>query len=626
MLGPNVGSRTIRFRATNAGGTSPNAQIVINVVAKPTATITASSTSICGNDSVTLTANSGNGFTYFWSPGGQTTQSIKTATPGNYTVRVTNPGNCSVTSAVTTLTGGGAKPQVSLTLSKDTICSVDSVLLTATPGMDYYKFSINGNVIDSTISNTKWVKGISGTSAILGVKGYVGICASDAAEKLVRINTRPQAPMISCGPFTSSSVTFNIAANNPEVSLDSGKTWAAANQGAFHFVSGLTPNTQVNLLARYPVSGPCLYSNVSSKTCAAANCPTFSLQVNVPQYVCERNSGGFPVVNLKVIPSIPLTNPYFSYKSTNTPLILPGGYVKSDSINFQYIMSVGVNMKIQISVLDSASPLCPAKDTVITVSFRSKPNISVITSQQAFCHGDSVTFRLSANTGPVYPSAAYFQDSILIGSNTRQNAFAVGPFAVHPKFADGSKIYAMITDTVANCSFKTNELTLLVKPKPAVGFTSSTFNLNIELNDTSSQTVSRAWFIEGDSLPSPARKYFYTFKNPGSNPVKMKGVSSFGCVSEIEKTLQITATGLNNLGDALQVSMYPNPAKDHVIIDWADKAQTLSLSLMDINGRTLLQRNIQKGEQLDITPFASGIYLIQLSDGKQISQRKLQIQ
>jgi hypothetical protein len=628
VLGPNVGSRTIRFRATNAGGTSPNAQIVINVVAKPTATITASSTSICGNDSVTLTANAGNGFTYFWSPGGQTTQSIKTATPGNYTVRVTNPGNCSVTSAVTTLTGGGAKPQVSLILSKDTICSTDSVLLTASSGMDYYKFSVNGNVIDSSTSNTKWMKGFTNSPLILGVKGYVGICASDAAERLLQISQKPQAPIINCGPFTSSSVTFDIMANNAEVSLDSGKTWNAANQGRTHFITGLLPNTQVNLLARYPVSGPCLYSNVSSKTCAAASCPPISLQIEAPKYVCANTINGMmPKTKIKVSTSNML-NPHFKYTANHNMIYMPFGYGKSDSVEFIYPdLSAPSSITILISVLDSANAFCPSKDTSVTIFYREKPNVNITTNKQFYCQGDSITLRV--NTGSLsaaYKEVSFYRDSIFIGSNTRQNNYQIGPLAVHPAFPDGSKVYAMYTDTVANCAFRSNEHLMFVKPSPIVGFTSSTFNLNIVLNDTSSQTDIRTWYLEGDSFTVSNRVYNYTFKNAGNNLVRMKGFNSFPCASETQRTINITASGLVEQNDAFGLSMYPNPASDIVYVNWEKGDVQLQATLMDVNGRKVIDSIIKKGESLNLNNLASGVYVLQLSDGKQISQRKLQIQ
>ncbi|MCE2741578.1 MAG: hypothetical protein LW669_08835, partial [Sphingobacteriales bacterium] len=280
-----VGFRTVRFRASNSSGTSANAQITIQVVAKPTANITGPNT-ICGNDSITLTANSGTGFTYLWQPGNLTTQSIKVGSAGNYTVRVTNTANCSVISSPFIVNSGGNKPQVSFSLSKDTICSSDSVLLTATSGMDYYLFTVNEFLIDSTTSNTKWVKGLSANS-ILGVRGFTGVCGSLIAEKLVQVRNKPSAPAVSCGPFTSNSVSFNITGLNPEISLDSGASWVNANQGNVHFISGLNPNTSVYLMARNNVGGTCMYSFASNKTCAAASCTPLTLNVTAPKYVCQ---------------------------------------------------------------------------------------------------------------------------------------------------------------------------------------------------------------------------------------------------------------------------------------------------------------------------------------------------
>ena len=72
-------------------------------IANNAPSITASGpTTFCAGGNVTLTASSGN--SYSWSPGGQTTQSIVATTAGSYTVHVTNISGCSGTSAATTIT------------------------------------------------------------------------------------------------------------------------------------------------------------------------------------------------------------------------------------------------------------------------------------------------------------------------------------------------------------------------------------------------------------------------------------------------------------------------------------------------------------------------------------------
>jgi PKD repeat protein len=74
----------------------------------PTASISAGgATTFCDGSSVTLTANSGAGYTYLWLKGGVstgvTTQAYSATTTGNYTVQVSY-GSCTTTSAVTAVT------------------------------------------------------------------------------------------------------------------------------------------------------------------------------------------------------------------------------------------------------------------------------------------------------------------------------------------------------------------------------------------------------------------------------------------------------------------------------------------------------------------------------------------
>ncbi|HRH34253.1 MAG TPA: CARDB domain-containing protein, partial [Catalimonadaceae bacterium] len=82
--------------------------VVVNSIAAPAATISSNSTSFCQGGTITLTANSGTGFTYVWRRNGQpisgATEVIFEANQaGDYTVVVTNSTNCSATSNVLTL-------------------------------------------------------------------------------------------------------------------------------------------------------------------------------------------------------------------------------------------------------------------------------------------------------------------------------------------------------------------------------------------------------------------------------------------------------------------------------------------------------------------------------------------
>lgn len=96
-------SGTYTVTVTNNGIPSVSPGKTVTVWSLPSATITpGGSTSICSGSSVTLTA--GTASSYYWMPGGQTTQSITVSSAGSYQVRVTNANGCSKTSAATTVT------------------------------------------------------------------------------------------------------------------------------------------------------------------------------------------------------------------------------------------------------------------------------------------------------------------------------------------------------------------------------------------------------------------------------------------------------------------------------------------------------------------------------------------
>lgn len=75
------------------------------LLAAPAANVTAASLTVCAGDTVILTANSGTGFTYQWYKGatlinGATSATLKATLSGNYSVKVTDRGAFSLSTAV----------------------------------------------------------------------------------------------------------------------------------------------------------------------------------------------------------------------------------------------------------------------------------------------------------------------------------------------------------------------------------------------------------------------------------------------------------------------------------------------------------------------------------------------
>ncbi|MCX6232599.1 MAG: T9SS type A sorting domain-containing protein [Bacteroidetes bacterium] len=74
-----------------------------------------------------------------------------------------------------------------------------------------------------------------------------------------------------------------------------------------------------------------------------------------------------------------------------------------------------------------------------------------------------------------------------------------------------------------------------------------------------------------------------------------------------------------NKGDA-QFKMYPNPAKDNLIIELNGNIilQNTAVSIFNIQGQLLKQTEIKEGKTaIDIQSFASGIYIVKLNNAKE---------
>ena len=127
---------------TNTGGCKGTSAVTqIGIIAAPTATITASTTSFCTGKSAVLTASSGTSYKWFNGSiqvGTDATYTVTSA--GTFTVEVTNTNNCKATShaiqiTVTTI------PVPTITSPSTTICSGGTVILSSSTAASYKWFN-----------------------------------------------------------------------------------------------------------------------------------------------------------------------------------------------------------------------------------------------------------------------------------------------------------------------------------------------------------------------------------------------------------------------------------------------------------------------------------------------------
>ncbi len=130
---------------------------------------------MCEGDSLVLTASPGY-VSYFWSPGGETTQSIVVRQSGTYTVTGRLPGGVDRTSAAVTITVS-PRPVVAISASGPLVlCQGQSVTLDAGPGFAQYLWSTGETRRSITVStpgtyqvSVRTGAGCSATSAPVSV-------------------------------------------------------------------------------------------------------------------------------------------------------------------------------------------------------------------------------------------------------------------------------------------------------------------------------------------------------------------------------------------------------------------------------------------------------------------------
>lgn len=211
-----------------------DASLILNPAAPncsaATATVTAGgSTTFCLGGNVTLTASSGT--SYLWSPGGQTTQSISVNTSGDYSVTVGSGAGCNAVSNLVTVTVN-PKPNATITASgSTTICSGQTITLSAPAGGSSYLWSPTAQTGSSITTGT------AGTYSVTVTNSYN--CSTTSSPVIVSVSSAPSATISAGGSTTfcqGGSVTLSAGAATSYLWSPGGQTTQsiqASNSGSY---------------------------------------------------------------------------------------------------------------------------------------------------------------------------------------------------------------------------------------------------------------------------------------------------------------------------------------------------------------------------------------------------------
>lgn len=80
---------------------------------------------------------------------------------------------------------------------------------------------------------------------------------------------------------------------------------------------------------------------------------------------------------------------------------------------------------------------------------------------------------------------------------------------------------------------------------------------------------------------------------------------------------------LNENELARHLSIYYSPSDETTQIRMDDMKQLLTLQLIDLTGKVILEKQLTDSDQLDMTPFEKGVYLVNLNNGKEYYAQKI---
>lgn len=227
------------------------------------------------------------------------------------------------------------------------------------------------------------------------------------------------------------------------------------------------------------------------------------------------------------------------------------------------------------------------------------------TGNSMFCDGGSV--KLTASGGNKFQ---WLKDNAILANDTLDN-ITVTKYGVYR---------SLVWDNATGCFDTSTTNLIIVYPlptKPTVSATASTVS-------TSATAVAYQWYKDTTLIVGATSQ---TYKPLTNGKYKVRVTNTDGC-SSTSDDYSFTNTGVTDLWDITSFSLFPNPTNSIATLEFTSTVKkTTQLSIIDINGKTVMTQNINANTNknyitLDLSNYAKGIYLVKLqtNNGQKIQR------
>jgi hypothetical protein len=553
--------------------------------------LTASPTSICGNQTSTINVSNASAFsgctgcTYNWSSGtGGNLQHTVTG-PGNYSVTITNSCNQSVISQVT-INNSSTPPQTPIVLaSPSSFCSGSATLqVTNAASCSQCTYMWSAGCIPSTGANTTITQ--PGTYTVT-----VTNSCSLTAIGTVTVNSNPTANILPVNPgfCPGGSVQLNVTQGSAYL-------WSDGSTG-----SNLIVSTAGSYSVTVTNPGGCTGSAIATAVVTGYQPPI--VNAGNDQYVQLGSSatlGGTPTASGGSSPYN-----YIWSGNVNNPNIANPTSVITNAADFC------------VTVTDAHS--CSASDCVHVDTSSCSNNISLDhTSKQFGLQGGQDTIIVNAQNGCSWSVSATSWVTIISGQNgsgsTPLIRYSVG---LCPDNSDRNG-----TLTVAGQTFSVNQHCQCTPPADVAVIVN-----HEQLAAENIAGASYQWQLNGVNIPA-ATSRFYTCTQPGIYTVSV--CTSPDCCTSID--IPWPSVSIDNIIQNTSLKVYPNPTKNILHIDFVNNLpQQINIKLYDALGQVALNKSevISPGNvhiELGTSIIPAGIYQMEIAVNGLIERKKLVIQ
>lgn len=172
-----------------------------------------------------------------------------------------------------------------------------------------------------------------------------------------------------------------------------------------------------------------------------------------------------------------------------------------------------------------------------------------------------------------------------------------------------------IRNAVKEVVFNNQTEWLFDRYNPTATYTSTTIGSQVTFNNTSTNSDTYSWDF-GDGNTSTDANPVHTYASNGTYNVVLTAKRCSGEIDTISQSIEINSLKTNQLGEKVDLTIYPNPAQDFITIS---STQTIKSAyhILNVNGKLILKGEMNlDSKSIDIRSLNSGIYFIQFEDAE----------